>query len=274
MNCRECENQMVEALYGELEAEARGRFDAHLEECPVCRRLFAGLQSTLEVLDRRERRDPGQAYWDGYWNRLGARMEAERDARRRRGWLGRLLPGLSPAALKWAQRGVLAALLVVFGAVAGRILIPGPAPQEQLVTGEPGGPGAPPGRRATAEACARRYIEDSQVLLLALVNFDPETEGEYLSDWSAEKKRSRELASQGASLRSDLTGPRQRRLRDLVTELELIMIQIANLESAGDLEAVELIRSTVSQQDMMLRINLERMRGADEAEPKPGECGA
>jgi hypothetical protein len=63
-------------------------------------------------------------------------------------------------------------------------------------------------------------------------------------------------------------------LRDLVGELELIMMQIANLETAGDMDAVELIRSSVDDRDVMLKINLEKMRGADKPEPKQGACDA
>jgi len=274
MNCRDCEALLVEALYDELDAEAKAGFEAHVEHCERCARLYAEMRSTLGAMDGRERRDPGQAYWDGYWNRLTARMEQEESERRRRGWLGRLLPVLSTPALRWAQRGVLAALLVVFGAAVGRFLMPAPTPKDAVqspVVEEGGGPGA---RQASAEACARQYLEDSQVLLLALVNSDPGTEGEYLSDWSAERKRSRELLSQAASLKADLTDRKQRRLRNLVVELELIMMQIANLETAGDLDAVELIRSSVNDQDMMLKINLEKIRSADEAEPEPGACDA
>jgi hypothetical protein len=236
------------------------------------------MQATLRVMNRRERPDPGRAYWDGYWNRLSARMEREQPVKRR-AWLGRLMPGLSETGLRWAHRGVLAAVLIVFGAVLGRVLLPGPGTETvQTVAQRDERGGTPAGTpvvpAATAEACARQYLEDSQVLLLALVNFDPETEAEYLSDWSPEKNRSRELIAQAASLKNDLTAPRQRRLRDLVTELELILIQIANLEATGDLESVDLIRNTVSDSDVMLKINLEKMRGGDYSDPEPGACDA
>jgi hypothetical protein len=274
MNCRECEELLVDVLYGELDDNAKERFEAHVETCVDCAVLHAEMRATLGVMNERDRKDPGQAYWDGYWNRLTARMEREEQERRSRGWLGRLLPALSPASLRWAQRGVLAALLIVFGAVVGRVVMPGQTPTVAIDESPVVKPPGPIVRQASAEDCARQYIEDSQVLLLALVNFDSESEGEYLSDWSAERARSRELVSQAASLKTDLTEPKQRRLRALVTELELIMLQIANLGSTGDLEAVDLIRSSVDDKDVMLRINLEKMRGGEIAEPEPGDCDA
>jgi len=280
MNCRQCEDLFVEALYGELEPESRRLFDAHLESCSGCASTYARLQSTLEVMDRRDQPDPGHAYWSGFWNRLSARMEREEKGRRRRGWLGWLFPSMPDTAVRWAYRGAVAAVLIVFGAVAGRVLIPGMGTgpgggaggESRVAVIETGGGDAVV--QTAAEACARQYIEDSQVLLLALVKFDPGTEAEYFSDWSAEKRRSRELVSQAASLKSSLNDPGQRRLRELVTELELIMMQIANIESAADVESVELIRSSVNDRDVMLKINLEKLRGGDKPPADPGSCDA
>jgi hypothetical protein len=276
MNCRECEDLIVEALYGELDPEAQSRFDSHIESCNACSETYERLRSTLEVMDEREQPDPGQGYWDGYYNRLSARMERDESERRKRGWLGRLFPGLSGAPLNWAYRGVLAVVLILFGVVVGRVIIPERGANDDRLAAELGESASvtPLVERASAEACARQYIEDSQVLLLALVNFDPGGEEDAMSDWTAERNRSRELVNQAASLKNELTEPKQRRLRELVNELELIMLQIANLETAGDLEAVDLIRSSVEDKNVMLKINLERMRGDDVAEPAPGACDA
>lgn len=276
MRCDECQNLVTDALYGELEGDSLREFNEHVDSCGECSELYEQLRGTLSVMDRRERSDPGQAFWDGYFNRLSARMEREKEAKRR-GWLGRLLPGLSETGVRWAYRGALAAVLIVFGAVAGRMLLPGPGDGIGPVAGgevrpREFGEGGPVVQAASAEACARQYLEDSQVLLLALVNFDPETEAEYLSDISPEQRRSRELLAQAASFKGELDSPKQRRLRELVTELELILLQIANLESGQDLDAVDLIRSSVSERDVMLKIDLEKMRGGDMPEPKPGAC--
>lgn len=313
MNCRECEELIVEALYGELDQQSRGRFDDHVESCPDCARAFTKMRATLNVADARVRTDPGHAYWDGYWNRLTARMEREEIARRERGWLKRLLPGLSAAGTRWAYRGAVAALLIVFGAVVGRVVLPGagddrivvtesipetpslqrdkketvavgrtdeidaPSPAEEKAREADApatGRSSQPIRTASAEACARQYIEDSQVLLLALVNFEPGVEGEYLADWSTQKNRSRALVNQAASIKGDLDDPKQRRLRALVTELEMILLQIANLETTGDLEAVEMIRGSVKDRDVMLKINLEKLRSNETEKPAPGACDA
>ncbi|UCG53201.1 MAG: zf-HC2 domain-containing protein [Candidatus Latescibacterota bacterium] len=289
MKCREFEELIVDALYGVLEQDAQKRLNAHIDSCRACAQVYAEMRSTLLVMEKRERPDPGEAFWDGYWNRLSSRMEKEETERRRQGWLGGLFPQLPATGLRWAYRGVLAVVLIVFGAVVGRMLLPGPGSEmtsgtdiaetptistteTPTVITDDGDADGLAVRPASAEACARQYIEDTQVLLLALVNFDPETEAEYLADWSFEKNRSRELIAQAASLKGDLKDPKQRRLRALVTELEAILLQIANLETTGDLESVELIRSSVDDRDVMLKINLEKLRAGDAGKPGPGAC--
>ena len=60
-------------------------------------------------------------------------------------------------------------------------------------------------------------------------------------------------------LKDDLTDANRRKLYQLVSDLEVILLQIANLESQNDLPAVEMIRSGVDRRGILLKINLEEM---------------
>ena len=71
---------------------------------------------------------------------------------------------------------------------------------------------------------------------------------------------SRELAAQAPAIRGALNERGQKRLRDLVSNLEIIMMQIANLESGQDVEGVELIKQGVDRRGIFLKIDLDRMR--------------
>jgi hypothetical protein len=100
---------------------------------------------------------------------------------------------------------------------------------------------------------AERYIERSQLLLLAVLNGD-------LADsvaFDAQRQRAGELVRVASSVRE---ASDDRRVQDLVAQLELILREIAHLEQSSDLEAVELIRSRVDREGVLLRINVEQMR--------------
>ena len=76
-HCTDFEELIVESLYDEIDDARRALLDEHLAECDTCPRLLEEMRSTLDVVSQRTRRDPGADYWEGYWDRLVARMDNE-----------------------------------------------------------------------------------------------------------------------------------------------------------------------------------------------------
>lgn len=249
--CRMSKDRLIEALYGELGPAEKERLDAHLRTCPDCAAEHASLQETLRLMDKRERPDPGPAFWDGYWDRLSKRMLWEAIEEERKPTLAARF--LRPFARlpRWSLQAAGAAALLLLGIVVGSRLIP-----------RPEGPGAKMASAAApspAVVQAGNFIERSKVLLLGLVNYDPAIEDAYAFDLNGKKAMSRALAAEAPAIRSGLNERGQKRLRDLVADLELIMLQIANLESGQDLEGVDLVKQGVDRKGLFLRIDLDRL---------------
>jgi hypothetical protein len=251
--CRKYRARFVEAFYDELSAEQKQRFDEHLQGCPECAVAFAELRSVVKVMDQRQRPTPEPEFWQGYWHRLAARLEGARRPARVQ-WWRRLAEGLrlEPA---WAYRTVAAAALVVAGILIGKLFYGGPATEPSQVTRA-----VPAFEAEVVDARAERYIERSKLLLLALVNFDPETEYVAALDLPRQQEVSRALIQEAALLKDQLTQPDQQRFRELITDLEVILLQIANLESEYDLPMIDLVKSGVDRRAIFLKINLEEMR--------------
>ena len=251
-DCRAAKDRMIEALYGELCPEDKERFALHLRSCPECASAYAGLEATLRIMDKRERPDPGPEFWEGYWDRLSRRMLWESTGEGRGpSFVARLVRPLGRLP-RWSLQAVGAAALLVLGILVGSRLIP------------PSG-GSRPGTAAVAAPSgtvvqAGEFIERSKVLLLGLVNYDPATEdASYAFDLGHKKSMSRGLAAQAPALRKALDEGGENRLRDLVADLEVILMQIANLESGQDLEGVELIKQGVDRKGIFLKIDVDRM---------------
>ncbi|MBN2408127.1 MAG: zf-HC2 domain-containing protein [Candidatus Aminicenantes bacterium] len=253
-SCKRCRDLLLPALYGELASEDKAFFEDHLASCPVCAAEFRAMTETLKTMSRRVRPEPGQEFWEGYWDRLVRRMEKEDtpaeasspSAGRR---LGRIF-GLSP---RWIFQAAAALVLVVLGIFIGRMVFsPRRVPVEIA---------RQPVRTALDNPVvrARAYIDRSKPVLLALVNHDPASENPYALDLPSQKRISRELVNQAGALKSDLKEPGQRRLRELVGDLEIILLQIANLEAENDLEAVEFVKQGVESGGLLLKINLSEM---------------
>ena len=77
-DCKKCRVLLAEALYGDLDPEQRTFFENHIASCPACAAEFKALTETLKTMDKRVRPEPGQDFWNGYWDRLSQRMEEER----------------------------------------------------------------------------------------------------------------------------------------------------------------------------------------------------
>ncbi len=240
-SCRKCRRFFPEALYEELAEDERRRFEEHLKDCPSCAAEFEKMKSTLRIMDQRVRREPGQQFWDGYWTKLASRLQEEEQRKRRTSPLV-LLP-------KWAYQAAAAVVLIVLGIFLGRVFFTSPGPRIQQVAG----------KEAENILRAQNYFERSKVVLLALVNFDPKAKDPYGLDFPEQKRVSRELVREAGYLKTQFSDPSQKRLRELVTDLEVILLQIANLEQQQGLAAVELVKQGVDERGVLFKINLSEI---------------
>jgi hypothetical protein len=77
-----------------------------------------------------------------------------------------------------------------------------------------------------------------------------------------QKRKSEELLQEAAVLKKGL-GSADRRLERLISDLEMVLLQIANLTSESDDAAIEIIRAGVEGRDILFKINLnEALRPA------------
>lgn len=287
---------MVEALYGELDGESAREFEAHLAGCVECARLLEDMRGTLALMRERRRPDPGTAYWDAYAERLEQRIAREGSqpvdastlGRRRLvgSWGFRVAAAvLLLAAGAWIGRSVLAPEPRTIAEQspanshnADSALTPGGgnAPGGSNVASMPGDSAhpidAPPGERPATHAeekspvhlaslpttPARRYLERSQVLLITLLNADPGDSG-YAEEVGLQSRRAGVLLAEGSAVRGSLSRD-DRRMRELVDQLELILREISHLEASDDYESVDVIRNRLGREGVLLRINLEQMR--------------
>jgi hypothetical protein len=253
--CQKYGRLFAEALYGHLDNSERSAFEAHLGQCDLCREEYEGLRATLLEMGKRERREPDPAFWEGYWERLASRMHREKalyqphPAGQRRpswDWLRFRVP-------RWALQAGAALLLVAVGVLIGRMWLLPPSVSVQTAAVNGG-----PASTLSMELASRTqdYFQRSQLVLLAIVNFDRASEDPYTLDLPYKKRLSQELVREADWLKQGLAESRQRRLRDLVADLEAVLLQIADLEEAGDMDAIELVQTGVQSRGLFLKMHL------------------
>jgi hypothetical protein len=264
-DCQKFEDRFVDALYSELDPSSQQQLDEHLKQCSRCKDLFASLQNTLQIMDGREHPELPEEYWNQYDRSLEKRIADAKPQNVKWHSFGKI-PG-------WALKAAAAFILVGVGVLIGRYYM-GPTTQPQIVERR-----TPPStvQRVSMDPETKRFLERSQVLLIGVVNLEPDADGNYPSDLSSQKKVSRDLIQEASVIKTKLKGPDKRRLNELVSDLELILLQIANLEAENDQPEIEMVKSGVDRKGVLFKINLEQMRmsgaakSAPEHEPKSGE---
>ncbi len=243
--CEVTRSRFVDALYGELDLKAQQEFAKHIETCRACNDEFTKLRQTLSVMDERVRIEPEESS-RAFWDTLQPKLEQRHPAII-------LRPQFRVPAWSYAVAAVLLiAIGIYIGRRSGSVTEPPPSSGSVATSSTPGT--APDS--TTAQALA--YLERSRNLLLGVTNLDEQAAGSI--DLATSRQASRKLIEQGNVLTVALNKPNQQLMRQLVEDLQIILLQLANIEVKPGVPAIELVKKGVDQKSILLKINLEEMR--------------
>jgi len=257
--CKRCRSLLLEHFYGEMDTEKQKFFAQHLSVCEKCQTRFEEIEAVLQFTGQRVRPEPEQEFWDTYEQQLARRIEKEEASRlgcessiEKRKRQFSIIP-------KWAYQAAAAVALIIIGVFLGRALFSPRVPGVQHAMKQPD-PATQLQPAATLVHRSQDYIERSKLILLALVNFDSSEEDPYALDLPYQKQISKELVKEAGFLKEELAKSDQERLENLISSLEVILLQIANLESENDLDAIELVRDSIDNRGILMEINLSDIR--------------
>lgn len=241
-SCTEYQSLITLVASGAAGQDETDRLSAHAAVCPACQREWDALKSIVSATARRD--DPGEAYWSSYQARLETRMQKPT-----RPVLIRLQP-----ALQWAA----ALALITLGVLLGR----------SSLFGEPATTVDPPGassQLAALDEHTYRFLERSRTVLLAVANFTPGEDQPEDLDLDRRRAIAGQLVSESADLQTRLTSADQQRLSQLIADLEIILLQLANLDAEVDIPQLEMLQHGVNQKAILFKIDVESM-----GRPTPG----
>jgi len=251
ISCRECRDRLLDALYGELDPAGRLAFDEHVAACPNCAADYAGLEQTRRVMDTRKPEPPSEKILEGIWPAFLDRLrqqKAERSTGRPWHWQ------------RWVLNLAAASALVAVGVLIGRY---------GRFAGEP--VSTTPASKEPAAAAGLnlddrvgRYLERSKLVLMSVDNMKSAAGEAAANDLSAERKISRDLLRESRALKKGLDASRDEQLLELMAQLEMTLIQIANLRDPRVPLGVELVKTGIEERALLFKINLEEMRRASE----------
>ncbi|MBD3373396.1 hypothetical protein GF406_00035 [candidate division KSB1 bacterium] len=248
-SCREYEKMFLEAYYKEIQPYYKEQFDKHVTNCARCKEGYSQLCTALDEASRLSRPDLSSEYWQQYWKRLEKKLSSTSSTqwvieKRKIHWQ---IPDLN-------LRMAAVAIAVTFVLFLATVLFfrPFRIEEEPILSSESVKVDEV---KSSINAQIYNYLNRSKVILMSLVNLE---DNEVLEiDFQQHQKLSSALLGESKQLRQKIDS--QDRVMNLVDDLDLVMMQIANQDSRLDKESVELIRSSVENKELLFKINIEKM---------------
>jgi hypothetical protein len=269
-------NSLYEYHRGELAEQDRRDVEAHLAGCADCRSEFEAVRDSTLLLDRYGKRPSeqrGELYWQQFAIKVDRRIETEHEEEAAPSIVRQLLDSFvlhrKPFGIGFAS--ALTLMMIAFG--VWNVWFK-ESPSQQTLSGltaqESSGVQPAGVRNISVETRAQDYLEQSKVLLIGLMNSDPKSLSSSAPVLQREREISRKLVSESVFLTSSLNDPSQRRLKELVSDLQLILVQIANLGTERDVPGVEIIKGGIEHKDIIFKINLEEIHRTTTSAGKAG----
>jgi hypothetical protein len=255
-NCKKYNRMFEKALYGELNAKDLNKLKLHFEECDSCKNEYLELNETLELYKNTDLVEPNPIFMNKLLDNLLPELENINNSKSSVFVIISKIKNWFYIQPKWTYQLATSLSLIIIGIFIGRFYFESNSIKENIVAEKKSDKN---NIVLASEVKAARYLDRSKVLLLGLVNMDTDVKDIEPSSFQQQKRISRELVTVAAELRKELSIPSQRRLKELVSDLEVILLQIANIESEYDLSWIDLVKSGVDKRGIFLKINIQKM---------------
>ncbi len=234
--CQKFLEALSDGSYEKMDFAEKDNFEQQLKQNPDCWKEFEKMKKSLSIVKENEVPDPGEKYWISFYDRMENRLDTETKH-------SNIWPFLYRAAA-----------FIIGGIFIGYLLFDKPADVAINIPDF-----KPDIKEAALTRKTANMLEDSKVLLLGIANLSALNNNGETIDFSFQKEVSNTLLLQTADLKSKLAKSKNRRVIRLLDDLELILLQIANLENDFDLPAIEMIRDGANKQSLLFKIDMERM---------------
>lgn len=245
--------RLTQHFYRLLSSRQQRTLEGHLETCRECGAEWEATRLALR------RVDSGTAFpfetqvdWQRFARDTVARarqVESASEQSALPGWRGARLSPL----LAWG--GPLAALLIVIAIVVPRLdqlkapprtVQPASSTESTLLL-----------QHNVARQGAARYLRDSRSLLVSLIESPVRcrrADGAF--DLSLERERSRQLLRKKNLYLDTLAGPADRRLADLMGQMEALLLQVSSFDDCTTARQIHDLREAIERGQILMRIDL------------------
>jgi hypothetical protein len=275
-NCDDIALVLSARLEGETTASQWRLAEEHMATCQRCAQTWHSFQAGADLLKNSL---PPLEPSGALWHKISARLEtAGRPARPSQFgvWWRQFLELYSPQtprALQLARFGFAVLALVSIGLPFVLSL----TKNEMIATNTPAARDTTfaattlpriPGWRVAQQQFAGAgleqqmadYLEETRLVLLEVKN---STSADQELDLNGIRQASQRLLEQTVTLKADLKQEDVATLHNLVEQLELVLLDLANLADAPEREEVEMLRAAIRQKDLLIKIEIVDLKALE-----------
>lgn len=257
VKCKNVQDIMTNIYYNDLPDSDRDQYMKHIEDCPDCNKRYSELESLLIQMDDRSEAEPLPGFDQRLWQNVTSAINAKKETNVWDEYLHKIREFYYNRYLRYSL--AFAATMLILGIFIGKYMIP--FDSKIQTTAEV---------KSTNKASfvrAERYIDRSKVLLLGILNHDPEDQ----MGLQHQRQISSDLVKEAAVLKNELKDPEAQLMAHLINELEVILMQIASLEAEYDLESVQMIQNGIERKGLLFKIDINQVITETQKEVKNNE---
>jgi hypothetical protein len=256
-NCQYFKELMVDALYEELSQSDKKSFQSHLKACSSCAVEYEGMAAVLDVMDQRQQPEMSESYWETYLSQLREKMAGEVKTPGQRllssEWLKRWQDRFH-FDLRWILYPAAAMLLVALGIGIGRYLY---LPSGKSVMKQIGEVISV----AQVSPVVSEHFENLRPILIDYANYTgKEDVGGTEEMVQVEKTTLKKLVLQNYLLKQMVTRSNDAALKQLLEELELVLLELSNAEADGKktdhLQTIRSVQTILNQNDILFKMKV------------------
>jgi hypothetical protein len=216
------------------------------------------MTQTLELMSKRAEPKANDEYWARFWKHIDTEIGSAKSAPLTQPKIFVLPPVFRSA---WSY-GIAATVILAVGIYIGRTLF-----VQELRSSSPQATRTAAMNQLDTSFAYRQainqevsdYLDRSRVLLQGVVN----SPDEYPEPATIEHQQqlSRDLIQKAAYLKSALTEPDDEYAKQLIMDLEVVLLQLANYSADNGVPLIEMVKQGVDKKSILLKINLEEIHG-------------
>jgi len=250
-------SSMLDNELGEIEKQATL---VHAKSCSQCQATLERLESSQRLLEEHVARQAAPAHIESilFQRIASSKREKATEWSLDSIWLSIRQFVVPPKPwMRFAAVAVVFLLAVIAGIRLQRKMVEKHVREEANVasTGVPANDSM--NRTNYVEPGLPSYIEKSTIVLMQIQN--GRYEGKHgIAELSEEKKLAKELLVESKMISQEISRKRHKYLSELVTEMEPVLIEVANLDPQGDSRSLEIVRKAIKENDYLLKLQLAK----------------